>query len=69
MQAPASPHKKCAMKMKVEELELEKNTHKYVIHGRKPFITPKQKTGENDLHELQINDCGCNEGTICLVNR
>ena len=29
---------------------------------------PKQKTGENDLHKLQVNDCGYNEGTICLVN-
>ena len=33
-----------------------------------PFITPKQKTGENDLHELLGNDCGYNEGTICVVN-
>ena len=41
---------------------------KNVIHGRKPFITPKQKTGENDLHELLGNDCGYNEGTICVVN-
>ena len=38
------------------------------IHGRKPFITPKQKTGENDLHELLGNDCGYNEGAICVVN-
>ena len=29
---------------------------------------PKQKTGENDLHELLENDCGYNEGTICVVN-
>ena len=28
----------------------------------------KQKTGENDLHELLGNDCGYNEGTICVVN-
>ena len=27
-----------------------------------------QKTGENDLHELLVNDCGYNEGTICVVN-
>ena len=39
-----------------------------VIHGRKPFIMPKQKFGENDLHELWGNDCGYNEDTICLVN-
>ena len=30
---------------------------------------PIPKTGGNDLHELQVNDSGYNEGTICLVNR
>ena len=30
---------------------------------------PKQKTSENDLHELLGNDCLYNEGTICVVNR
>ena len=39
-----------------------------IIHGRKPFITPKQKTSGNNLHELLGNDCGYNEGTICVVN-
>ena len=29
---------------------------------------PKQKTSENDLHELLGNDRGYNEGTICVVN-
>ena len=42
---------------------------KNVIHGRKPFIMLKQKTGENDWHELLGNDCEYNEGTICVVNR
>ena len=42
--------------------------HKNVIHERKPFITSKQKTGENDLHELLGNNHGYNEGTICVVN-
>ena len=41
--------------------------HKNVIHESKSFIVPKQKTSENNLHELQGNDCGYNEGTICLV--
>ena len=55
--------------MKVElELEKKRRAHKSIIHGRKPFIMPKQKTGENDLHELLGNDCGYNEGTICVVN-
>ena len=63
------PTKKCAMKMKVElELEKKRRARKSIIHGRKPFITPKQKTGGNDLHELLGNDCGYNEGTICVVN-
>ena len=29
---------------------------------------PKQKTSEDDLHELLGNDCGYNEGTICVVD-
>ena len=41
---------------------------KNVIEGRKPFITSIQESGENDLHELKVNDYGYNEGTICLVN-
>ena len=28
---------------------------------------PIQETGENDLHEPLGDDCGYNEGTICLV--
>ena len=31
-----------------------------IIHGRKPFIMPKQKAGGNDLHEVLRNDCGYN---------
>ena len=52
------------------ESRIRKKRHarKNVIHGRKPFITPKQKTGGNDLHELLGNDCGYNEGTICVAN-
>ena len=37
---------------------------KSIIYGRKPFITTKQKTGENDLHKLLGNDCGYNEGMV-----
>ena len=53
------------MKMKVEEKK--RRMCKNVIHGRKAFITPKQKTGENNLHKLLENDCGYNEGTIYSV--
>ena len=60
------PTKKCAMKMK--QAKKKRRAHKNVIHGRKPFIMPIQKTGGNDLHKLQVNDYGYNESTICLVN-
>ena len=52
------------------ESRIRKKRHvrKSIIHGRKPFIKPKQKTSENDLHELLGNDCGYNEGTICVVD-
>ena len=49
------------------KIRKKQRTRKSIIHGRKPFITPKPKTSENDLHELLGNDCGCNEGTICAV--
>ena len=35
-------------------------SHKNVIEGRKPFITPLQKTGQNYLHDLWGNDYGYN---------
>ena len=41
---------------------------KNIIHGRKSFIMPIQETGENNLHELRVNNYGYNEGTICLAN-
>ena len=65
MQAPASPQKVC------DENERNKKkqcSHKNVIDGRKPFIRHTQRTEENNLNELRINDSGHNEGTICLVN-
>ena len=46
----------------------KRRMRKSIIHGRKPFIMPKQKTCENDLHELLGNDCGYNEDTIYAVN-
>ena len=60
-----SSHK--PMKKVYDENETKKKTM-YVIHGRKPFITPIQEIDESDLHKLQVNDYGYNEGTICLVN-
>ena len=63
------PTKKCAMKMKETNKETRKNdARKNVLGGRKPFIRHTQRTGENDLHKLRVNDSGHNEGTICLVN-
>ena len=46
----------------------KRRARKNVIHGREPFIMSKQNTGENDLHELLGNDCGYNEGTICVYS-
>ena len=31
--------------------------------------SPHTKASEKDLHELWVNNCGYNDGTICLVNR
>ena len=65
------PTKKCAMKMKETNKQRNKKkqrTRKNVFGGRKPFIRRTQRTGENDLHKLRVNDSGHNEGTICLVN-
>ena len=47
----------------------KQHAHKNIIHRRKPFIAPIQETGENDLLEPRVHDCGYNEGTICLVGR
>ena len=62
-------HKKVCDENKTKK-ETRKKQHvcKNVIHERKPFITPKQKTSENDLHELLGNNCGYKEGTVCVVN-
>ena len=65
---PQAHGKKCAMTMKETRIK-KRRTRKNIIHRRKPFITSIQETGENDLHQLQANDYGYNEGTICLVNR
>ena len=63
------PTKKCAMKMKeTKKQEKECCARKNVFGGRKPFIRRTQRTGENDLNKLRVNDSGHNEGTICLVN-
>ena len=62
------PTKKYAMKMKGKNKEKKLCPRKNVINGRKPFIMPIRKAGEKNLHELQENDYGYNEGIICLVN-
>ena len=60
-------HEKCAMKMK--ETNKEKHEHKNVIDGRKLFIIPIPKTNAGDLHELQVNDYGYNEGSYYLFSK
>ena len=66
-QAPASPRKSVRWKLN-KETRKKPRARKNVIHGRKPFITPMWRTGENDLHEPMGDDYGYNEGTICLVS-
>ena len=64
------PTKKCAMKMKVEELELEKNDGrlKYFLMEGRSLIRRVQKTRLMDIKLLQVNNSSYIEGTICLVN-
>ena len=61
-------HEKVCNENESRRIRKKRRARKNVIHGRKPFITSKQKTGENDLHELLGKDCGYNKGTICVVN-
>ena len=57
------------MKMKVEEIELEKKrVPKIFFDGRKEFIRRVRKTRLMDIKLLQVNDSSYIEGTICLVN-
>ena len=63
------PTKKCAMKMKETNKKKTDMRIKMLLMERKPFKMPIPKTSENDLHDLQVNNYGYNEGTICLVNR
>ena len=42
---------------------------KNVIYGRKHFIRRIQKTDEDNLHKLRVNNYGHNESIVCLVNR
>ena len=67
----ASSHKLMKKRVMKRSKQTRKKwrAHKNVIEGRKPSITPMQNTSEKDLHELQGNHYGYNEGTICLVNR
>ena len=53
------PTKKCAMKMKQKK---KRRARKNVFGGRKPFIRRTQRTGENHLDKLRVNDSGHNEG-------
>ena len=62
------PTKKCAMKMKQRNKQKKQGARKNIFGGRKPFIRRTQRTGDNDLDKLRVNDSGDNEGTISLVN-
>ena len=46
-----------------ETKKKKQRTCKNVIHGRKPFIMPIQKTSENNLRKLQGNHDRYNKGS------
>ena len=60
------PTKKCAMIMKQRK---KQRTHKNVFGRRKPFIRCTQRTGENNLNKLSVNDSGHNEGSYRLFSK
>ena len=55
-QAPASPRKKCAMKMK-ETKKKKRCARKNIIDGRRAFIGYLRKTRTMDINQLQLDDC------------
>ena len=64
-EAPISPQKVC----NENESRIRKNdAHIKMLFIKETLFNSQQKTGENDLHKLQGNNCGYNKGTICLVN-
>ena len=65
---PHAHEKVCDENERTKKQEKECCARKNVFGGRKPFIRRTQRTGENDLNKLRVNDSGHNEGTICLVN-
>ena len=68
MKAPASPRKKCAMKMKERKKEKKRLPRKKICGHRKAFIRLYQKNGWMDVYQLRDIDSSNNEGTNCLVN-
>ena len=61
-------HEKVCDENETKKQRKKRRTRKNVIDGRKPFIRRIQRTGENNLNKLRVNDSGHNEGTICLLN-
>ena len=65
MKAPASPQKRCAMKIK----ERRKNDYRVKkICERKDFVRPYLKTGLSNFDVLRVIDSLNNEGTNSLIN-
>ena len=59
----------CMLTKKVcneNETKKKQCARKNVIR-KEELLIPIQETGENDLHKLQVNDYGYNEGTINFV--
>ena len=62
------PTKKCDENETKKQRRKKRRVCKNVIDGKKHFIGRLQKTGENNWDKLWVNNCGHNEGIICLVS-
>ena len=67
-QAPALVCDENERNKQTKKQEKKRRTCKNVFGGRKLFIRRMQRTGENNLNMLRVNNSGHIEGTICLVN-
>ena len=47
----------------------KRHARKSIVDGRKHFIGPLHKTGEDDWYKLRDNDSGHNEGTYHLFSK
>ena len=53
---PQAHEKVCNENERNKQTKKKRHARKNVIDGRKPFIRCTQRTGENDLNKLRVND-------------